>query len=100
MSTTSIGSKTEVEILAKAIDTDGRAERGDASLGRFLVSSDGFLDPATYGAGHTYPSDSILLVAKAGVTTETMLSTASFTLVSGSALVYEAALSCLNGGTR
>ena len=51
VSTKSVGNKSEVEILAKAIDTDGRPEPGDASLGRFLVSNDGFLDPATYGAG-------------------------------------------------
>ena len=51
VSTKSVGNKTEVEILAKAIDTDGRPEPGDVSLGRFLVSSDGFLDPATYSAG-------------------------------------------------
>ncbi len=51
VSTKSVGNKSEVEILAKAIDTDGRPELGDASLGRFLVSSDGFLDPATYSAG-------------------------------------------------
>jgi len=51
VSTKSVGNKTEVEILAKATDTDGHPEPGDAALGRFLVSSDGFLDPATYSAG-------------------------------------------------
>ena len=51
VSTKNVGNKSEVEILAKAIDTDGRAEPGDASLGRFLVSSEGFLDPATYSVG-------------------------------------------------
>ena len=51
VSTKSVGNKSEVEILAKAIDTDGRPEPGDVSLGRCLVSSDGFLDPATYSAG-------------------------------------------------
>ncbi|MGH8487321.1 MAG: Slp family lipoprotein [Gammaproteobacteria bacterium] len=51
VSTKSVGNKAEVEILAKAIDTDGRPEPGDVSLGRFLVSSDGFLDPATYSEG-------------------------------------------------
>ncbi len=51
VSSKSVGNKTEVEILAKAINTDGGPEPGDASLGRFLVSSDGFLDPATYSAG-------------------------------------------------
>ena len=30
---------------------DGRPEPGNVSLGRFLVSSDGFLDPAVYSAG-------------------------------------------------
>ncbi|MGH8652446.1 MAG: Slp family lipoprotein [Gammaproteobacteria bacterium] len=50
VSTKSSANKAEVEILAKAIDTDGRPEPGDASLGRFLVSSDGFLDPAIYSA--------------------------------------------------
>ncbi len=51
VSTKTVGNKSEVEILAKAIDTDGRPEPGDVSLGRFLVSSEGFLDPATYSAG-------------------------------------------------
>jgi outer membrane lipoprotein len=51
VSTKTVGNKSEVEILAKAIDTGGRPEPGDVSLGRFLVSSEGFLDPATYSAG-------------------------------------------------
>lgn len=51
VSTRSVENRTEVEIRAKALGTDGRPEPGDASLGRFLVSSDGFLDPAVYSAG-------------------------------------------------
>jgi len=60
VSTKSVGNKSEVEILAKAIDSDGRPEPGDASLGRFLVSSDGFLDPATYSAGREVTAYGVL----------------------------------------
>ncbi|MCA1606027.1 MAG: Slp family lipoprotein [Acidobacteria bacterium] len=51
VSTRSIEKRTEVEIRAKALRTDGRPELGDVSLGRFLASNDGFLDPAVYSAG-------------------------------------------------
>jgi outer membrane lipoprotein len=51
VSTRSVENGTEVEILAKALGNDGRPEPGDVSLGRFLVNSDGFLDPAVYSAG-------------------------------------------------
>ncbi|MGH8608691.1 MAG: Slp family lipoprotein [Gammaproteobacteria bacterium] len=51
VSTRIVENRTEVEILAKALRTDGRPEIGDESVGRFLVSSDDFLDPAVYTAG-------------------------------------------------
>ena len=47
----SVENRTEVEILAKALGNDARPEPGDVSLGRFLVSSDGLVDPAVYSAG-------------------------------------------------
>ena len=50
VSTKSVADHTEVEILAKALRNDGRPETGDASLGRLLVASNEFLDPALYGA--------------------------------------------------
>ncbi len=50
VSTKSVANKTEVEILSKAVGTDGRPEPGDVSLGRFLVGSDVLLEPALYGA--------------------------------------------------
>jgi outer membrane lipoprotein len=43
--------RTEVDILAKALRTDGRPEPGVVWLGGFLASSDGFLDPTVYSAG-------------------------------------------------
>ena len=51
VSTRSVENGSEVEVLAKALGTDSRPEPGDASLGRLLVISDGFLDPAVYSAG-------------------------------------------------
>jgi outer membrane lipoprotein len=51
VSTRSVENRTEVEIRAKPLGTDGRPEPGDVSLGRFLVSNHGFLDPAVYSAG-------------------------------------------------
>ncbi len=48
--TKSVGNKTEVEILAIALGTDGRPEPGDVSLGRFIANSDAFLDRAIYSA--------------------------------------------------
>jgi outer membrane lipoprotein len=43
VSTRSVENRTEVEIRAKPLGNDGRPEPGDVSLGRFLVSNDGFL---------------------------------------------------------
>ncbi|MGH8469720.1 MAG: Slp family lipoprotein [Gammaproteobacteria bacterium] len=48
VSTKSVANKTEVEILAKAVGTDGRPEPGDVSLGRFIANSGAFLDRAIY----------------------------------------------------
>ena len=50
VSTKSVGNKTEVEILAIALGTDGRPEPGDVSLGRFIANSGVFLDRAIYSA--------------------------------------------------
>ena len=47
----SVENRTEVDILAKALRSDGRPEAGVVWLGEFLASSDGFLDPAVYSAG-------------------------------------------------
>ena len=51
MSTRSVENRTEAEIRAKALRSDGRPKSGDVPLGRFLVSSDWFLDLAVYSAG-------------------------------------------------
>ena len=50
VSTKSVANKTEVEIVAKAVATDGRPEPGDVSLGRFIANSGEFLDRAIYSA--------------------------------------------------
>jgi outer membrane lipoprotein len=50
VSTKSVADHTEVEVLARALRDDGRPETGDVSLGRFLVESDQFLDPALFSA--------------------------------------------------
>lgn len=50
VSTKSVADHTDIEVVAKALADDGRPEAGDLSLGRFLVESDQFLDPALYGA--------------------------------------------------
>ncbi len=50
VSARSMENGTEVEILAKVIRSDGRPEPGDVTLGRFLVKSGAFLDPAVYSA--------------------------------------------------
>jgi outer membrane lipoprotein len=39
---------TVIEIVARDLDSDGRPINDDASLGRFLVKVQGFLDPAIY----------------------------------------------------
>jgi len=47
----SVENRTEVDILAKALRSDGRPEAGVLWLGEFLASSDGFLEPEGYRAG-------------------------------------------------
>jgi len=39
---------TVIEVVARALDGDGRPLEDDRSLGRFLVKVHGFLDPAIY----------------------------------------------------
>ncbi len=45
--------ETEIEFLAKALDSSGKPEDGDVSLGRFLARVEGFLDPAVYTQGRS-----------------------------------------------
>src|SRR5262245_51778331 len=42
---------TEVELLAKPLDGDGRPRHGDDSEGRVIVRASQFLDPAVYAEG-------------------------------------------------
>lgn len=44
-------SETEIEVLAKALDSAGKPVEGDQVQGRFLARVDGFLDPAVYARG-------------------------------------------------
>jgi outer membrane lipoprotein len=42
---------TELEIVARALDKQGRPQATDESPGRFLARVDGFLEPAIYRSG-------------------------------------------------
>ncbi len=55
----SVENRTEVDILAKALRSDGRPEAGVVWLGEFLASSDGFLDPAVYSAGREVTAECV-----------------------------------------
>ncbi|MGZ4959936.1 MAG: Slp family lipoprotein [Methylomonas sp.] len=44
-------SETEIEILAKTLDSSGKVVDSDDTQGRFLVRVDGFVDPAVYAKG-------------------------------------------------
>ena len=39
---------TEVEVVSRALDSDGEPVSGDSSRGRFIARIDGFLDPLIY----------------------------------------------------
>jgi outer membrane lipoprotein len=43
--------ETEIELLARRLDSDGAPDRGDQSPGRLLLRSPDFLDPAVYSPG-------------------------------------------------
>jgi outer membrane lipoprotein len=43
--------ETQVEVLARRLDSGGAPERTDSSPGRFLVRTPDFLDPAVYARG-------------------------------------------------
>lgn len=43
--------ETEIEILAKELDSSGKPSDTDETQGRFLVRVDGFIDPAVYAKG-------------------------------------------------
>ena len=45
------GANTTVKVLAKPLHRDGSPRTGDATLGRFLISFEGFLDPVVYAPG-------------------------------------------------
>ena len=51
ISTQNQQSRTEVTILAKALDSYGEPQPGDQSYGRFITLVNGFLDPAIYAPG-------------------------------------------------
>lgn len=40
--------RTVLEIIGRNLDSEGRPREEDSNLGRFLVKTDGFLDPAIY----------------------------------------------------
>ncbi len=41
----------EIEVVAKVLGPSGRPQRGDATLGRFLIRVTGFHDPAVFHTG-------------------------------------------------
>jgi outer membrane lipoprotein len=43
--------ETEVEVVARRLDNDGRPREEDKTEGRFLARTTGFLDPSVYAAG-------------------------------------------------
>jgi len=51
VSVTNKADHTEVEIVARPLDSDGEPKAVDRSLGRFLARVPGFVDPAVYAAG-------------------------------------------------
>jgi outer membrane lipoprotein len=54
LATTPRPGETEMEVLSRRLDSGDAPERSDASPGRFLARTPGFLDPAVYarGRGH------------------------------------------------
>lgn len=51
LTVTNHANDTEIEILAKMLDSSGKPVEGDDSRGRFLARVDGFIDPAVYAKG-------------------------------------------------
>ena len=49
-----LADSTEVAVVARPLQSDGRPEEDAASQGRFLAVVNGFLDPAVYTAGRTF----------------------------------------------
>jgi len=51
VSSTNTNEGTYIEVLQKPLDYSGRPEDTDASFGRFIIFSDGYLETAVYSQG-------------------------------------------------
>jgi outer membrane lipoprotein len=51
VATTPKAGETQIEVLARRLDSGDAPERSDSSPGRFLVRTQDFLDPAIYARG-------------------------------------------------
>jgi outer membrane lipoprotein len=51
LSTTRLEDRTQVEVLAYPLDTNGRPQSDEDSLGRFFLERDEHLEPATHAEG-------------------------------------------------
>jgi outer membrane lipoprotein len=51
LSTTNLGDRTRIEVLAYPLDSDSRPQHDREPLGRFIIERAGFLEPASYAEG-------------------------------------------------
>ena len=66
LSTTRLEDRTQVEVLAYPLDSNGRPQSDEDSLGRFVLERDGHLDPATYAEGRRITAVGTVTGTRAG----------------------------------
>lgn len=66
LSTTRLEDRTQVEVLAYPLDTNGRPQSDEDSLGRFVLERDGHLEPATYAEGRQITAVGTVTGTRAG----------------------------------
>jgi outer membrane lipoprotein len=64
--TRNLQNRTEIEVIQQFLDLDGYPSRGDKTLGRFVFSQPGYLEPEIYSKGRSITGAGEVRESKAG----------------------------------
>ena len=64
--TRNLQNRTEIEVIQQFLDMDGYPSKGDKTLGRFVFSQPGYLEPEIYSKGRSITGAGIVRGSKKG----------------------------------